>query len=252
MSIFKRTDYAEIGKTAAADEFSQAFRKASSRKKQRLIKGAVEAFRAGHPENIQEALSESLAINSDVATAMLRQLSEGKDDKAAVIDIAFAKATERSKKTELTRVLRESVCFKQAEESFVAALLKCGADANAEQNGLAGYLLALAVYANQSQSIGDILFENGASVEGALRRADKNGYDRSKIRILEGYQAKAAAKQAAPDADTRELVLQVQEEVRVLAKKVDCVLSLIKASDADQPEETKPPVRLISRPANNL
>jgi hypothetical protein len=49
MGIFRRKNYTEIGKTAAAEEFSQAFKDASSRKKQTLINGAIEAFRAGHP-----------------------------------------------------------------------------------------------------------------------------------------------------------------------------------------------------------
>jgi hypothetical protein len=120
--------------------------------------------------------------------------------------------------------------------------LKSGADANAEYDGFAGTMLAKALICGQPQSIRQLLVDNGASIEGAIGRARaKNGYSRADIETLRGFQKKTADKPAAPDADLRELILEVQKEVRVLAERMDRALPLKETPDANQPEETRPP-----------
>jgi hypothetical protein len=245
MRIINRKNYYEIGKNKPENEFSAAFQKASRRKKTDLINGAIEAFRAERPQNIRAILLRP-GTSAETATHILQQITAGHDDKAADIDLAFKEADEGTKKEILTAVLHDVIDAEQrAEESFIAALLKSGADANAEYDGFAGTLLAKAVWCGQPQSIRDILFENGASAEGALRRAQaRTAYSSGHIAILEAYQQKAAGeKQFATGAGLREIVLQVREETReemqALREEVKRLAALVEASGANRPEEKK-------------
>ena len=145
MGILDKTDYAAIGKNGTPDQCLQAFNKASGShlptsrgKTESLAAGAVEAFDAGRPENIQTLLSDSKDYDADFLATTLYKLLERSDDQAAVMELAFAKTSERVKKAVLDKVLVRALENDDLlEESFVAILLKSGADANITVDGYA-------------------------------------------------------------------------------------------------------------------
>ena len=141
----RTSKYAKIGKSGAEDKFLKAFQKVekstfvmaeSYAKRNVLLDGAVEAFREGHPENIQAMfakLDQDWGKHSFMyrSALILIQLSEGRDDKSAIIDRALAKVPEQGKKRILNHVLVNAMGNHKGGEVFYAALLKSGASFDA-------------------------------------------------------------------------------------------------------------------------
>jgi len=223
MGIFNKINYVEIGKMASAEDLSKIFGNVSRGKQGKLINGAIEAFRNGNPENLRAILSAS-ATTVNSGRSIVLQIIKSSSDEAAVINSAFKNASEDFKKRVLDAVLFDVIRYSKpaAEESLVAALLKCGANANAEQGGFTGSLLAFAVFYDQPPSVIQLLIDNGASVEGALQRAYAKSYDASYIRELMIYKAEPEKKprREMAETDTQATILELRKDVQVLTEKV--------------------------------
>src|ERR1035437_9715067 len=117
MGIFKK-DYSDIGKNGTVEEFLSELKKEmdysynNRAKNENLINGALLAFRAGSPENIQTALLNEKSYSayySRPVPSILLKLTEGCTDKLAIIDSALAKIPAQDKKEVLSEALSEAI-----------------------------------------------------------------------------------------------------------------------------------------------
>lgn len=131
--------YADIGKNNPADEFLKACNKVSSpawtsnpAKPERLINGALQAFREGRPGNIQTLLLNAKSLEEggrfcNIVPFVLSKISEESDDKLADINLALEKIPDADRESVLSNALKTAVSKSIGEEPFFALLWQAGA-----------------------------------------------------------------------------------------------------------------------------
>ncbi len=234
----KKSTYAAVGKNGPEDKLVSAFNKVvgyhsyapTMAKRDSLIKGAVDAFHDGRPENIQTIFAEynkiRLAKGADAyyevyqAALMLNDLSATADDKSALIDKALEKIPAVDKKNMLSHMLERSVKTDIGDELFYASLVKSGA------------------------SFDDAL---------ALAYNDPSKWHKDEyIKKLNLYQ-KAITPQkpvsAESPSDLLSAVLQMQEQMVTLTQEVRDLKALMEPRNAIPSEKTIPAQEKKTYPA---
>jgi len=231
-----RTFY-DVGLNGTVDEFRQANKGAfdyryssgqhhGTQSQRDLQRGAIQAFLEGRPENLQTVfanLSEfKIGVEAKFSTEtvdrkkILFDLTEGSDRPAAIIALALAQICEPEKKQEvLDEVLCDAVHCNPypGEEAFVSALLKAGANANAEFMGSPGKILAMAITYAHPPRVVKMLYDGGASFDDALfRMRTKPFWDDKREMCIE--KLKAYRQEITGEAATVEVRPEILLEMR--------------------------------------
>ena len=172
---------------------------------QQLFNGAVQAFKDGHPENIQtvftnldefkeidkprtESAMFSMNLGRDFVVDTLKRLTQDSDRPSDIIDLALADVPEQDRQALLNSALRHCVGSNfNGDKTFIAALLQSGANANAEFGDFKGLILGDAVMTGKSQPIVEMLLENGANFNDTLFTMQAQGYKEESINKLRLY-----------------------------------------------------------------
>ncbi len=229
--------YKDIGQSGTDEQLQKAFNKladghlytATNNRVQALIDGAVEAFYAGRPENIQKLFQDGRVLGVSFyydPAYVLNKISEKGDDKAAGITLALENISEEEKKKVLGKALLGAIDWREhSTESFVGALLKAGADPNADINSGNENILAYAVVNNRPVPVIQLLSDNGADFDKALMFMHSKGYDSKYIDKLKFFEEKMrvpATPVAQPeDMDIRDALKDIRQQLSVLTEKVD-------------------------------
>jgi len=189
-----------FGKEKSPEEFLEAYRKYQhaeySIKPNRLVAGAVEAFREGKTENLQMLFTDiSLLYHRyrDIrSVSVFQQLTEGleQDSAAALIGLVLTKASDETKQEILDQTLYQGI----RNEKLCAALITAGANPGAEIDGDVGFILISAASRGAPISTVKLLHDNGASFEDALTTAYVKGYNSETRERLEFFRNKLEGK----------------------------------------------------------
>jgi cell division protein ZapA (FtsZ GTPase activity inhibitor) len=233
MRIFR--DYSNIGKEGTPEQIMRTFNKikdfrflSTPDNLDYLFKGALEAFDAGRPENVQTFMQNLSEIEPGIdfrrnnfayfVSTILYSLSEKAEHKEDVIDLAMAKVSEEDKKRVLNHALGWSVVY-YSGTPFIETLLRSGAQANAEIHGSTGYILAMASKFCDPATV-ETMYKNGASFDEALLYIVRSGYSaeekqklKSKLKFYKETMTKADDLQKM-----REQIRDLKEEVTTLKK----------------------------------
>jgi hypothetical protein len=198
-----------------------------------LISGAAEALCEGRPENIQTLLAERDTFKlkyTQIRNAFYR-LAEEKEGGSTVnkIDLALEKVPAQEKQDILNQTLCAVVdyAYEDKDEALIAALLKAGADANAEFDGQPGRILATAISNSFPTAIIKLMYDSGAPFEDALFRISTRPYwdaenrRESAITKLKAYrEVICGAAAAEADDKTQKMIRELQEQVADLTTEV--------------------------------
>lgn len=262
----RKSKYAEIGRSGTGDEFIKAFKRVAdpswryddcSEKRKILTDEAVQAFCDGHPEKVQAMLSNPAAFaekgrgyyNAFVSNALCG-ITEKSDDKFAGINKAFARIPEQKRKEILGQALYTVIYWGGVRaEPLVDPLLKSGADPNVEVDGKTGWILALAVIYNMSDSDIKSLYDNGARFEDALPILQGKDYYQKYISSMLLQREKLEGTPAAVPEAQMERHLQLEQRVDELAVEVQRLTALLEGqvSSPKAEETTQPGIRLKKR-----
>ena len=239
----------EIGKDRTAEEFclanKQAFDKHSPDAQRELYRGAIQAFKEGRPENIQTVLSNpeefkifsyyykninALGTTEIPPQETLLALIEGSDDPAANVILAIAKVSERQ--SFLNDTLHRVVQEKDAE-TLADALLKAGADANAEYDGSPGLILARAASEGQPRPMIELLLKNGANFADTLYMMGIKGWEEDSIKKVKIHRQEITGQPATEEGELLEAVgllrkelAEMQEDITSMAERLPPVAEL--------------------------
>ncbi|MBU6475328.1 MAG: hypothetical protein KGL10_01095 [Alphaproteobacteria bacterium] len=227
------TNYIKVGRTASPEKFLKAFQKADySSDIGNLIAGALEAFGAGHPGNIQTALARAPLERYPhllLAPEILNRLPEKYGDKTKDINIALAEIPAEKKKEFLNAALHTALMRKIGDKAFYALLLEAGADAAAPVGGHASAMLVTAACSKQPIDVIRLLHDNGASFDDALMTMHCQNRAIADIERLEFFQKSITGKAPEPPAPAaspadalteRELLALILEQVMEITKRL--------------------------------
>ncbi len=221
--------YKSIGKNEPTDKFLKSFEKAAGSmfwsssldKINALANGAIEAFHAGHPENIQTLLLETKDIDfkthgsdyvSYFAPNTLFGVLKNSSDQKADIELALAKISGKDRQDLLNRTLSKALGYSYAGDILVTALLDAGAEASAQALTSAA--------CNCPPTTVKILYERGASFDGAVELM--SGYSAADRERLKFYQ-----KTMTGGSDVTEEKPDALQEIREQLKALtECVIAL--------------------------
>ncbi|MBU6475834.1 MAG: hypothetical protein KGL10_08110 [Alphaproteobacteria bacterium] len=202
--------------------------------RQRLKKGAIDAFLDGRPENLQEIIAhpqdfaESQHQEPDalVAKTIIQLLDKTPD--AGVPLLALAKVDRKNRQDILNDTLYKLVNEYTGFETEMSALLEAGADAGCNSS----IVLAAAIHKQRPAAIIDMLTEHGASYQAAFERmqAHPDYYgDKTATIAYHAYRREMEARIEAQQNRIREL----EETVAELTTRKD-------KPPAPQPEQKVP------------
>ena len=222
MSILKKTNYFDIGRNATADEFLRAFQKVAGfrtwnsayTKTNALINGAIEAFHAGSPENIQTLLQRAdvIKVGKDmgyfwsIVDYTLYQLSEKRLTTKADIALALARVPVQEKSALLNRALVRAIDWERSP-SFIK-----------------------------------LLYESGASFDAALSIMHAEKCHTSSIGMMMFYQETLAGKPAVIEVQP-DILLQIQQQLKELTARVDDLANGLKSPASAPAKKTSPVVK---------
>ncbi len=260
MGIFgKKIDYVAVGKTGTTDEFLAAYNKRKKdyydnyNKNADLTEGAIEAFHAGRPENIQARVFNEKNI-SELASLLL-DVTRNSENKLRDLNLALAIRPEKDKQLTIDQMFRQAVESNIGGEPFFSLLIQTGADANAQIPGMSkDSLLAKAIQRKAELPVIQLLYDHGASFDDALMAMHRGyNYKSEDIERLKFFQEKiegapatvaATKRPAVEDSDVSKTLNELKEQISDLTGVV-----VILAEEVKSLKSSTPPVE--TQPKNN-
>ena len=228
MSVLKRKDYFEIGKTGTADEFLHAFKKrmkgasyeAMDDGTNKLRRGALEAFLEGRPENIQAILLNAEDLDQpNLAAHTLLDIAEASDNKLHAIMLSLEGLYGAQKEACLSKALQNAIRNHVGDEDFYALLLQAGADPNGGSSNSHGTTLFVAVDKGSPATV-KLLHEHGASFDVAISWAEKRAQSKELLDRLNYYKENIEGRPDDLIEIRQETLDLLMDQVRELTERV--------------------------------
>lgn len=202
MGLFGK-NYYEIGKDEPADEFLKVLRKSKKSRKwfereDDLIKGAVQAFREGRPDNVRAAIRNADELNYSYyrVASILYKITDKRSDKPSQIDRALEGMSEQQKKETLCKALLDVIRYHGIDELrsliYEAVNKALAKEPEDEKRRFLNSALSVAVSNNTSEDFCSSLLEAGADANlkidgragGLLAMATQNRAPESLVKLL--------------------------------------------------------------------
>lgn len=248
--MLSRKHYIKVGENGDPQKVVHAFRRHKPYKYQDeaknggLLEGAVKAFHAGRPANLQALFKESDSLDAtgfpNVILQAIALLAKDGLDPVADVEQALGSLSAQERQALLDQQLVNALPNDTyGTQETLRLLLDCGADINATIDGFPAMPLVTAVAASLPLPTVAFLYENGADFEEALTTMITKGYDAQHVDRLKFYREKlgdaaapavapaqepaasVAAPSAAPASDeVRDLLREILQEMKEITRRL--------------------------------
>lgn len=252
-----RKKYFNLGKDAPAAELTKIFAaKAASKRAsgypQRLemVKGAIEAFREGRPENLQALFADKEALPS---FNVIPQLWTKSDDKAADLALALEKMPEDDKKEYLHDLIAWAAAYIDYyglgpwTRKDYEVLFEAGATVTPQDTEI----MLLMISSNAKPDVIELLHEKGIRMQDTILEMLRQNCEDYYIEAARVYKDKFEAAAGAKPPVSEEAFVQMLEVQKQMAEQIRALTATVARLQKDPAAETPLAAAPVVHPLSN-